>query len=332
MKLGSLKGGRDGRLVVVSADLAWCADATHIAPTLQSALDDWDSVAPQLHNLATDLAHEAIPMMRFHERQAQAPLPRAFQRVSASAPSGHDELAGTPTGTTAETGAGEPPIYQAGSDRFLPPRDAIALPDTGWNCDFSAEVIVVTGDVARGANREEALGAIRLIGLVNDLSFSGLMPDERARGLGFVRSKPAPAMSPVLVTPDELGDAWREGKLHGLVAVDLNGRAFGRMDAGTDTMFDFATLVSHLAATRPVGAGSVIGSGILSNRDPDGAGRPVDRGGRGFGCIAEQRMVETNAGGSAAQQFLQPGDTVQIRMDDDQGHAIFGTIDQTVSV
>ncbi len=278
MKLGSLKGGRDGKLVVVSDDLAWCADATHIAPTLQAALDDWAQAAPQLELLATDLAHEAIPMMRFHERNAAAPLPRAYQWADGSAYVNHVKLVRQARGAELpESFWTDPLMYQGASDEMLAPRDPIPLADESWGCDLEAEVIVVTGDVPQGATREQALEKILLVGLVNDVSLRNLIPAELAKGFGFVQSKPASALSPVLVTPDALGERWRDGKLHGPLNVDLNGQPFGRADAGEDMTFDFGTLIAHLAKTRNVGAGSIVGSGTVSNRDADGGPRPADR-------------------------------------------------------
>ncbi|HEY0113142.1 MAG TPA: fumarylacetoacetate hydrolase family protein [Allosphingosinicella sp.] len=332
MKLGSLKGGRDGRLVVVSRDLAWCADAGHIAPTLQAALDDWQRVAPQLELLATDLEHEAIPMMRFHERDALAPLPRAYQWADGSAYVNHVQLVRQARGAEMpESFWADPLMYQGASDEMLPPRAPIPLADESWGCDLEAEVVVVTGDVPRGVSREEALGHIRLIGLVNDVSLRNLIPAELAKGFGFLQSKPASALSPVFVTPDELGERWKDGKLHGPLKVDLNGRPFGRADAGVDMTFDFGTLVAHLAKTRNLGAGTIVGSGTVSNRDSDGGpGKPIDQGGLGYSCIAEVRTVETILQGKAATRFLAPGDTVRIWMDDDRGHPIFGTIEQEV--
>ncbi|MGS1015472.1 fumarylacetoacetate hydrolase family protein [Allosphingosinicella humi] len=332
MKLGSLKSGRDGRLVVVSNDLAWCADASHIAPTLQAALDDWERLAPQLELLATDLAHETIPRERFHEREAAAPLPRAYQWADGSAYVNHVELVRKARGAVLpDSFWTDPLMYQGGSDEFLGARDAIPLADEAWGCDLEAEIVVVTGDVPRGASREEALGHIRLIGLVNDVSLRGLIPAELAKGFGFVQSKPASALSPVFVTPDELGERWKDGKLHGTLMVDLNGEPFGRAEAGEDMTFDFGTLIAHLGKTRNLGAGSIIGSGTVSNRDADGGpGRPVARGGRGYSCLAEMRMVETILDGAAATPFLKHGDTVRIWMEDKQGRAIFGTIEQTV--
>ncbi|MFN3727094.1 MAG: fumarylacetoacetate hydrolase family protein [Allosphingosinicella sp.] len=332
MKLGSLKGGRDGRLVVVSADLAWCADATHIAPTLQAALDDWAEVAPQLELLSTDLAHEVIPMMRFHERQADAPLPRAYQWADGSAYVNHVELVRKARGAEMpESFWTDPLMYQGGSDELLGPRDPIPLADEGWGCDLEAEVVVVTDDVPQGCTREEALGHIKLVGLVNDVSLRNLIPAELAKGFGFVQSKPASALSPVLVTPDQLGPAWQDGKLHGVLKVDLNGQPFGRADAGVDMTFDFGTLIAHLAKTRNLGAGSIIGSGTVSNRDADGGpGKPVDRGGRGYSCLAEVRTVETILDGKPATPFLKHGDNVRIWMEDEAGHSIFGAIEQDI--
>jgi fumarylacetoacetate (FAA) hydrolase len=332
MKLGSLKSGRDGRLVVVSDDLAWYADAGHIAATLQAALDDWATIEPQLRLLAQDLAHQAIPRERFHERQADAPLPRAYQWADGSAYVNHVELVRKARGAEMpESFWTDPLMYQGASDEMLGPRDAIPLADESWGCDLEAEIVVVTDDVPRGVSREEALEHIKLVGLVNDVSLRNLIPAELGKGFGFLQSKPASALSPVLVTPDVLGAAWRDGKLHGILKVDLNGQPFGRADAGEDMTFDFGTLVAHLAKTRNVGAGSIIGSGTVSNRDSDGGpGKPVDRGGRGYSCLAEVRTVETILDGKAATSFLKAGDTVRIWMDDEKGHPIFGTIEQEV--
>jgi fumarylacetoacetate (FAA) hydrolase len=332
MKLGSLKGGRDGRLVVVSHDLAWCADASHIAPTLQAALDDWAHAAPQLELLATDLAHEVIPMMRFHERNALAPLPRAYQWADGSAYVNHVQLVRQARGAEMpESFWTDPLMYQGASDEMLAPRSPIPLVDESWGCDLEAEVVVVTGDVPRGVSREEALEHILLVGLVNDVSLRNLIPGELAKGFGFVQSKPASALSPVFVTPAELGTRWKDGKLHGPLKVDLNGQPFGRADAGVDMTFDFGTLVAHLAKTRNLCAGTIIGSGTVSNRDEDGGpGKPVSQGGLGYSCIAEVRTVETILAGQASTGFLKAGDTVRIWMDDEHGHPIFGTIEQTV--
>jgi len=332
MKLGSLKHGRDGRLVVVSDDLAWCADAGHLAPTLQAALDDWGRIEPQLRLLATDLEHGVIPKDRFHERQADAPLPRAYQWADGSAYVNHVELVRKARGVEMpESFWTDPLMYQGGSDEMLAPRDPIPLVDEAWGCDLEAEIAAVTDDVPRGVSREEALEHIKLIGLVNDVSLRNLIPAELAKGFGFVQSKPASAVSPVLVTPDSLGDAWADGRLSGVLRVDLNGAPFGRADAGVDMTFDFGTLVAHLARTRNLGAGTIIGSGTVSNRDSDGGpGRPVDRGGLGYSCLAELRTVETILDGKPATSFLKAGDTVRIWMEDSSGRSIFGAIEQEV--
>jgi fumarylacetoacetate (FAA) hydrolase len=333
MKLASLKSGRDGRLVVVSDDLAWCADAAHIAPTLQAALDDWERLAPKLEALATDLAHEAIPMMRFHERDAAAPLPRAYQWADGSAYVNHVALVRQARGAEMpESFWHDPLMYQGGSDGFLGPRDAIPLADEAWGCDMEAEVVVVTGDVPQGVTREQALAAIRLVGLTNDVSLRNLIPAELAKGFGFFQSKPASAFSPVLVTPDALGDRWRDGKLHGALSVDLNSAPFGRADAGIDMTFCFGTLIAHAAKTRALGAGTIIGSGTVSNRGPDGGpGKAISEGGVGYSCIAELRTVETIVHGAPKTRFFTHGDRVRIWMADDAGHPIFGAIEQAVA-
>src|SRR3954468_10492070 len=333
MKLGSLKGGRDGRLVVVSRALAWCAEAGHIAPTLQSALDDWTRAEPQLRLLATDLEHGVIPRDRFHEREADAPLPRAYQWADGSAYLNHVELVRRARGAEMpESFWTDPLMYQGGSDEMLAPRDPIPLADEAWGCDLEAEIVVVTDDVPRGASREEALGHIKLIGLVNDVSLRNLIPAELGKGFGFLQSKPASASSPVFVTPDALGGALQDGKLHGVLRVDLNGRPFGRADAGEDMTFDFGTLIAHLAKTRNLGAGSIIGPGTVSNRGADGGpGAPVERAGRGYSCLAELRTVETILDGKPATPFLKHGDRVRIWMEDGAGHSIFGASEQEVT-
>ena len=332
MKLASLKHGRDGRLVVVSEDLNWYTDAFLIAPTLQAALDDWDRCEPQLHALAESLEHEAVPRGRFHERDAVAPLPRAYQWADGSAYVNHVEL--VRKARNAEMPQSfwtDPLMYQGGSDGFLGARDAIPLRDEAWGCDLEAEIVVVTGDVPLGADRDEALKAIRLVGLVNDVSLRNLIPGELAKGFGFVQSKPASALSPVFVTPDALGERWKDGKLHGTLSVQVNGKDFGKADAGVDMTFDFGTLIAHLAKTRALVAGSIIGSGTVSNKDADGGpGKPVAEGGLGYSCIAEVRTVETILTGEARTPFLKHGDTVRIEMLDERHHSIFGTIEQTV--
>lgn len=337
MKLASLKSAepqhkRDGKLVVVSNDLAWYADAGHIAQTMQAALDEWERIAPRLEALATDLEHDVIPKQRFHEHDAASPLPRAYQWADGSAYVNHVALVRQARGAEMpESFWHDPLMYQGGSDGFLGPRDDIPLGDGGWGCDMEAEVIVVTGDVPMGVTAEEARGQIRLVGLTNDVSLRGLIPDELAKGFGFFQSKPASAFSPVFVTPATLGERWDGGKLHGALCVDLNGAALGRADAGADMTFDFGQLIAHAAKTRKLGAGTIIGSGTVSNRDAGGGpGKPISEGGLGYSCLAEVRTVETILRGQPETPFMQPGDTVRIWMEDERHHPIFGVIEQTV--
>ena len=332
MKLASLKGGRDGRLVVVSDDLAWFATAGHIATTLQDALDRWDDVAPRLELLATDLAHGVIPKERFHEREAASPLPRAYGWADGSAYVNHVALVRQARGAEMPVSFWHDPLmYQGGSCGFLGARDLIPLGDVAWGCDMEAEVVVVTGDVPMGVSAEDARGFIRLIGLTNDVSLRGLIPDELSKGFGFFQSKPASAFSPVFVTPDALGARWDGGKLHGALCVDFNGQPLGRADAGVDMTFDFGQLIAHAAKTRNLGAGTIIGSGTVSNRDADGGpGKPVSEGGLGYSCLADVRTVETIQNGKAETPFMKTGDSVRIWMEDERHHPIFGVIEQVV--
>ena len=332
MKLASLKGARDGRLVVVSDDLAYYTDAGHIAPTLQAALDEWQRVEPLLRNLATDLEHEAIPRERFHEREAAAPLPRAYQWADGSAYVNHVALVRQARGAEMPDSFWHDPLmYQGGSDGFLGPRDDIPLADEAWGCDLEAEVVVVTGDVPQGVSPADALNHVRLVGLTNDVSLRNLIPGELAKGFGFFQSKPASSFSPVFVTPDALGERWADGKLTGSLEVELNDQPFGRAQAGEDMTFDFGTLIAHAAKTRKLGAGTIIGSGTVSNRGADGGpGKPVAAGGLGYSCIAEVRMVETILRGAPETEFLKAGDRVAITMRDERHHPIFGTIDQQI--
>lgn len=332
MKLATLKdGSRDGKLVVVNDRLTWCTDASHIAPTLQGALDDWDQVAPRLELLAESLSLEAVPTIRFHEHDVLSPLPRAYQWADGSAYVNHVELVRKARGAKMpETFWTEPLMYQGGSDSFLAPRDPIALGEEAWGIDMEAEIAVVTGDVPMGIGADAARETIRLVLLVNDVSLRGLIPAELGKGFGFFQSKPSSAFSPVAVTPDALGEAWKDGKLHLPVHVDLNGAPFGRANAGVDMTFDFGELIAHAARTRPLGAGTIIGSGTVSNKLDGGPGKPVAEGGAGYSCIAEQRVVETLTAGEAKTPFLKFGDTVRIEMPDSEGHSIFGAIEQTV--
>lgn len=332
MKLATLKDGtRDGRLAVVSRDLTRCADASFLAPTLQGALDDWKRIVPHLEALAESLEHGSVPAERFHEHDAHSPLPRAFQWADGSAYVNHVEL--VRKARNAEMPASfwtDPLMYQGGSDSFLAPRDPILMADEAWGIDMEGEVAVIVDDVPMGASLDEARAAIRLVMLVNDVSLRGLIPAELGKGFGFFQSKPSSAFSPVAVTPDELGGAWDGGKLALPLWVDLNGKPFGRADAGIDMTFDFPTLIAHAARTRPLAAGAIIGSGTVSNKLDDGPGKPVEAGGVGYSCIAEIRMIETIETGAPKTPFMRFGDTVRIEMKDEAGHSIFGAIEQTV--
>ncbi|MEL7197693.1 MAG: fumarylacetoacetate hydrolase family protein [Pseudomonadota bacterium] len=333
MKLATLNDGtRDGKLVVVSKDLTRCCAAGYIAPTLQAALDDWEHVAPNLELLSTDVEHEAVPCERFHEREAHSPLPRAYQWADGSAYINHVELVRKARDAEVpESFYHDPLMYQGGSDAFLTPRGDIPLGDPKWGCDMEGEIAVVTDDVPMGVSAEDAAGHIKLIMLVNDVSLRGLIPPELAKGFGFFQSKPPSAFSPVAVTPDELGDAWKDSLVHLPLMVDYNGEAFGRAEAGVDATFSLAQLVAHAAKTRPLSAGTIVGSGTVSNKGADGGpGKPVSEGGLGYSCIAEIRMIETIANGEASTPFMKAGDTVRIEMRDKDNHSIFGAIEQTV--
>jgi fumarylacetoacetate (FAA) hydrolase len=324
-------GSRDGKLVVVSRDLTRYTDASYLVRTLQAALDDWARIAPHLETLSESLESGAVPSLRFHEHEAHSPLPRAYQWADGSAYVNHVEL--VRKARNAEMPASfwtDPLMYQGGSDSFIAPRDSIRMADEAWGVDMEAEVAVIVDDVPMGASVAQAHDAIRLILLVNDVSLRGLIPAELGKGFGFFQSKPSSAFSPVAVTPDELGDAWDGGKIHLPLAVDLNGKPFGRANAGVDMTFDFPTLIAHAAKTRPLVAGTIIGSGTVSNKLGGGAGKPVSAGGAGYSCIAEMRMVETIEGGQAKTPFLHFGDTVRIEMKDASGRSIFGAIEQKV--
>lgn len=331
MKLASLKGGRDGRLVVVSKDLAWFTDASHIAPTLQAALDRWYVCEGELRGLSESLEHGAVPRERFHEHSAASPLPRAYQWADGSAYVNHVQLVRQARGAEMpESFWTDPLMYQGGSDGFLAPRDPIPLRDEAWGCDLEGEVAVVTGDVPMGVDAKAALGQVRLVMLCNDVSLRNLIPGELAKSFGFFQSKPASTFSPVAVTPDEL-EGWKDGRLSGQLEVELNGAPLGEADAGVDMTFDFGTLIAHAAKTRNLAAGSIIGSGTVSNRGPDGGpGKPIAEGGVGYSCLAEVRTVETILHGGPKTPFLKVGDVVRIEMKDARRHTIFGAIEQEV--
>ena len=333
MKLASLANGtRDGRLVVVSKDITRYCAADNIAPTLQHALDHWEQVAPRLAALYTDVEHDVVPCERFHEREALSPLPRAYQWADGSAYINHVELVRRARNAEMpDSFYHDPLMYQGMSDGFLAPRGPIPLADPAWGCDMEGEIACITDDVPLGTSTEDAADHIKLLMLCNDVSLRGLIPEELGKGFGFFQSKPASAFSPVAVTPDELGDAWQGNLIHLPLMVDYNGEPFGRAEAGQDATFSLARLVSHAARTRNLGAGTIIGSGTVSNKGADGGpGKPVSEGGRGYSCIAEIRMIESIRNGSPTTRFMQAGDTVKMEMRDADGHSIFGAIEQVV--
>ncbi|HEX9707866.1 MAG TPA: fumarylacetoacetate hydrolase family protein [Steroidobacteraceae bacterium] len=321
MKLASLPGGRDGRLAVVSGDLRRAAPAPNIAPTLQAALDDWARAKPALAALARELEAGGADSLPFDATQTLAPLPRAFHWVDGSAYVNHIELVRRARGATMpESFWTDPLVYQGGSDDFLPPAADAPFGSEDWGIDLEGEIAVVTDDVPMGRDAVKAREHIQLVMLVNDWSLRNLIPAELAKGFGFYQSKPATAFSPVAVTPDELGDAWKDARVHLPLVVHLNGQPFGRPNAGVDMTFDFGQLIAHAAKTRRLGAGSIVGSGTVSNRDRSS----------GSTCLAERRMLETVDQGKPMTSFLSFGDRVRIEMFDAAGRSIFGAIDQRV--
>lgn len=330
MKLASLKHGRDGRLVVVSRDLTRFKVVDHIAPTLQHALENWESCEAQLQQEYEQINASADHTQAFDVNLFHSPLPRAYQWADGSAYINHVELVRKARNAEVpESFYHDPLMYQGASDGFLAPTDpVVASPD--WGIDFEAEVAVVTGDVPMGASVEQAGKAIRLVMLVNDVSMRGLIPAELAKGFGFLQSKPASAFSPVAVTPDELGDKWEDHKVHLPLMVDLNDQPFGKPNAGVDMTFNFAQLVAHVAKTRTVGAGSIVGSGTVSNKQGNLWGSSIENGGVGYCCLAEVRMYETIEQGKPQTAFMQDNDVVRIYMNDDAGNPIFGTIENRV--
>jgi fumarylacetoacetate (FAA) hydrolase len=332
MKLASLKSGRDGKLVVVNNALTKMVIAEGIAPTMQFALDNWDSVEPKLKALYADLDSGVIAGETFEQTNCESPLPRAYQWADGSAYVNHVEL--VRKARNAEMPASfwtDPLMYQGGSDSFLAPRSPIMMPQTeGFGVDFEAEVAVITGDVPMGVSADEAVNYVRLIMIVNDVSLRGLIPNELGKGFGFFQSKPSSAFSPVCATPEQLGDVWQDGKLSLPLVSILNDDMFGKPQAGVDMTFNFGQLIAHAARTRPLCAGTVIGSGTVSNKLDGGAGKPVKDGGVGYSCIAEIRMIETIEHGKPTTPFMQFGDKIQIEMFDKQGQSLFGQISQTL--
>jgi fumarylacetoacetate (FAA) hydrolase len=323
MKLATLKDGtRDGQLAVVSRDLKTAAIADGIASTMQSALDDWHFIAPQLENLYGELnSGRAFRPFDFDVKRCMAPLPRAYQWADGSAYVNHVEL--VRRARNAEMPAtfwSDPLMYQGGSDDFIGPTDDIVLGSEEWGIDFEAEIAVITDDVPMATTPNKAANHIKLLMLVNDVSLRNLIPAELAKGFGFFQSKPASSFSPVAVTPDELGAAWQEGKVHLPLRVTWNDTVVGKANAGVDMVFSFPQLISHLTKTRNARAGSIVGSGTVSNKDAS----------KGYSCIAEKRCLEMIADGEAKTPFMKFGDTIRIEMLDANGRSIFGAIDQRV--
>jgi fumarylacetoacetate (FAA) hydrolase len=327
MKLGSLKaGGRDGSLVVVSRDLQRAVLVPQIAATLQAALDDWANSAPRLNAVAEVLAH--APLAQTIDGQAvfavdfqdfAAPLPRAYEFVDGSAYLPHVERVRKARGATVpDSFYVDPLMYQATSAGFIPPRDPVRVPSETYGIDLEAEVVVVTDDVPMAISAQQAAAHIQLIGLINDVSLRNLIPDELAKGFGFLQSKPRSSLAPVFVTPDELGTAWRDSKVHLPLHSQINGQDFGAPECGVDMQFSFAQLIAHAAKTRPLTAGTMVGSGTVANQDES----------KGASCLAEKRTLEVIASGKASTPFMRFGDRVSIMMRDASGADIFGAIDQ----
>ena len=329
MKLASLNNGRDGELVVVSSDLTRCVSAGDVDTTLPAALDNWAELAPGLEALSATL--EAGGGESFDPDKLASPLPRAYQWADGSAYVNHVELVRKARGAEMpDSFWTDPLMYQGGSDSFIGPREAIRAASEDWGIDFEAEVAVVTGDVPMGVSAKDAPDYIRLFMIVNDVSLRKLIPGELGKGFGFFQSKPSSAFSPVAVTPDELGDAWCDAKLHLPLLSFLNDEAFGKPEAGIDMTFDFGQLIAHAAKSRPLEAGTIIGSGTVSNKLDGGPGKAISEGGVGYSCIAEIRTIETIESGAAKSSFLQFGDKVRIEMLDANGESIFGAIDHSV--
>ena len=323
MKLGSLKeGGRDGTLVVVSRDLSRAVRATGIAPTLQRALEDWDSAAPRLNALYDSLNEgDADGVFDLEMASLASPLPRAYEFVDGSAYLPHVERVRRARGAEVpESFYVDPLMYQAVSAGFLGPRDPVKVVSEDYGIDLEAEIVIVTGDVPMAVTPEQAAAHIQLVGLVNDVSLRNLIPGELAKGFGFLQSKPRSALSAVFVTPAELGDAWQDSKLHLPLLTHINGKWFGAPEAGVDMQFNFAQLVAHAAKTRPLSAGTIVGSGTVANEDTS----------LGASCFAEQRTVETLRDGKPSTPFMAFGDTVRIEMLDKDGNSIFGAIEQRI--
>ena len=332
MKLATYKNDtRDGTLMIVSRDLTEACSAEGICSTMQQALDNWQAIAPQLQMRYEQLNSGQRESIAFDASRCESPLPRAYQWADGSAYVNHVELVRKARGAEMpESFWTDPLMYQGGSDDFIGPQEDIILPSDDWGIDFEGEVAVVTDDVPMGCSDEQAGERIRLIMLVNDVSLRGLIPGELAKGFGFFQSKPASSFSPVAVTPDELGDAWKDNKVHLPLRSTYNGELFGKPEAGQDMTFNFGQLVAHAAKSRNLGAGAVIGSGTVSNKQGTEHGSAISEGGVGYSCIAEVRMIETIRDGKPSTPFMQFGDRIRIEMLDAKGVSIFGAIEQQI--
>ncbi len=332
MKLASLKKRRDGELLVVSKDLKNAVRVSDIAATMQIALDDWAEISPKLQERYDALnTGTAEGSFEFDESACASPLPRAYQWADGSAYVNHVELVRRARNAEMpESFWHDPLMYQGGSDSFIGPREDVPVASEDFGIDFEAEVAVITDDVPMGASAEQCAGHIKLFMLVNDVSLRGLIPGELAKGFGFFQSKPSSAFSPVAITPDELGEAWSDGKVNLPLLVDYNKTPFGKANAGEDMTFSFPQIVAHAAKTRPLGAGAIVGSGTISNKQDLQFGSAIKDGGVGYSCIAEIRTIETINDGKPTTSFMKFGDSVSIEMHNAAGDSLFGRIDQTI--
>ncbi|EGU48050.1 hypothetical protein VII00023_17474 [Vibrio ichthyoenteri ATCC 700023] len=332
MKLATLKNQtRDGLLVVVNRAMTHCVAVPDIANTMQQLLDNWQALEAPLQQVSQALNQGELEGMRFEPRDCESPLPRAYHWADGSAYVNHVELVRKARGAEIpESFWHDPLMYQGGSDTFIGPCDDITFASQEWGIDFEAEVAVITDDVPMGCTAEQSKQAIRLLMLVNDVSLRSLIPAELGKGFGFYQSKPSSAFSPVAITPDELGESWQEGKVHLALFSYYNEQLFGRPNAGCDMTFDFHQLIAHATKSRSLGAGTIIGSGTVSNKQGTAHGSAISGGGLGYSCIAELRMIETIRDGQPSTSFMHFGDRIKIEMLDKHGDSLFGAIEQTV--
>ena len=331
MKLASLKHGRDGHLVIVSKDLTRAIDAGEIAETMQYALDNWADCEPKLKKAYDALNKGKVDSFAFVQEACASPLPRAYQWLDGSAYINHVELVRKARGAEVpKSFYSDPLMYQGGSDTFIGPRDEIIAESEDFGIDMEAEITVITDDVPMAVTPKKAAKHIKLVMLINDVSLRGLIPGELAKGFGFLHGKASSAFSPVAVTPDELGKSWKNNTINLPLLVEYNGKPFGKANAGVDMTFDMAQLVAHAAKTRKLAAGTIVGSGTVSNQLEGGPGKKIEDGGDGYSCIAEIRMIEKIQDGAFKTPFMRFGDTVAIEMNDKKGESIFGRIENKV--